>query len=389
MRIAVLTKAPFPEGNASATYVLNVCRVLNACGHQVTVFGCLRSAPLHFPTNGEIEGIAYRNFSAFSKRKISVYFYDRLWGHYIIDVLKNYDRFDIIFLYGGSRTEAEKVFLFCKKRKTLYCAFNCEWFTEESFQSSVSSKLVKDMVGLIPFNADHADLGVLISSLLLSYFQKHKIPSIFIPNIVDLNDYKWNCRKVLPKGEVLKLAYAGVPGVGKDELGTVISAISLLPEDLKGKVELHIYGSTVSQLQEYLSMVGIPKLPNGVYCHGRKPQNEIPALLNECHFTILIRKPTLRANAGFSTKMVESYASGVPFIANVTGDIGVYLKNGENGVLVHDESVEACRDAILEAYHLLPRNEEMRRHAFATAEEYFEYRKYIPKMKDFLSQFES
>ena len=388
MNIAVLTKAPFPEGNASATYVLNVCRALNACGHRVTVFGCLRSKPQRFPVNGEIEGITYSNFPVFQKNKLHIYAYDNLWGAYASHLLKNSEKYDLILLYGGMKKEAKAIFRFCKKNKILYGAFNSEWYTPESFSSSSKKHFVEQACELIPFNADHADVAIQISTLLTEHFCSKGVKSIMIPNIVDLADPKWNCRKDLHAGDVLKLAYAGVPGVGKDELGTVISAIDTLPEEKKGKVELHIYGSTDAQLREYLSLVGISELPLGVYCHGRKAQHEIPGLLNECHYTILIRKPTLRANAGFPTKMVESFAAGVPFIANATGDIGTYLKNGENGVLVHDESVEACREAILEAFRLLPQNELMRKAAFATAEDHFDYREYIPQMKAFLSQFE-
>lgn len=388
MKIAVFFKGPFPEGNASATYVLNVCRVLNACGHRVTVFGCLRSKPQRFPVNGEIEGITYRNFPVFQKNKFLIYAYDSLWGVYATSLLKSFDMYDLILLYGGLKKEAEAIYRFCKKNGVLYGAFNSEWYAPENFSSSAKKKLVEQSCGLIPFNADHADVAIQISTLLTEHFKNKGVKSIMIPNIVDLTDEKWNCKKANLEESVLKLAYAGVPGVGKDELGTVISAIATLPEEKRGKVELHIYGSTDAQLREYLSMVGIAELPDGVYCHGRKAQHEIPGLLNECHYTILIRKPTLRANAGFPTKMVESFAAGVPFIANATGDIGTYLKNGENGVLVRDESVEACREAILEAFRLLPKNELMRKAAFATAEDHFDYREYIPLTKAFLSQFE-
>jgi len=388
VKIAVLMKGPFPEGMASSSYVLNVCRVIASCGHRVKVFGCARSKTERFSATGEIDGISYKIFPAFSKTKPIVYLYDNFWGRYITDVLKKEGQFDVVLLFGGRRSEAKRVFSFCKKNKFLYGAFDCEWFTSESFSNSVSPRIVTDSTALIPFNVEHADFAILISSLLLKHFQKQKVPSIFIPNIVDLNEAKWCCRKSLAEKQVLKLAYAGVPGVGKDELGTVFSAISTLPEEKKGKVELHIYGSTDAQLKNYLDLVGVREVPEGVFCHGRKAQHEIPAFLNECHYTVLIRKPTLRANAGFSTKMVESFAAGIPMIANLTGDIGTYLKDSENGIVVRDDSVEACRDAILKAFELLPRNTEMRKAALDTATEHFDYRKYVSPMKEFLSQFE-
>lgn len=384
MKIAVFCKAPFPEGTAASTYVLNVCRVMQSCGHEVTVFGCLRNKPARFPVNGEIDGIAYRNFPAFQKNKLLVYLYDNCWGEYIVNTLSRQRGVDIAFLCGGLVKEAKKVNAYCKRKGILYGAFNSEWYTPESFSSSVKKSYVEQATGLIPYNATHADVAIQISTLLTEHFQKNGVRTVMMPNIVDLTDPKWNGRKSAPAGDILKLAYAGVPGVGKDELGTVIEAMTMLPEAYRKKVELNIYGPTQAKLQEYLNMVGVAHIPDTVICHGRKNQNEIPALLNDCHYTVLIRKPSLRTNAGFSTKMVESFAAGLPMIANVTGDIGTYLKDGVNGVVVADDTAQACRDALIRAVDLLPSNQSMRQAAIATAQEHFDYRGYIGQMQQFL-----
>jgi glycosyltransferase involved in cell wall biosynthesis len=129
----------------------------------------------------------------------------------------------------------------------------------------------------------------------------------------------------------------------------------------------------------------LARIPNNVICHGRAKQIDIPRYINGCHYTVLIRKPSLRTNAGFSTKMVESFAAGVPMIANITGDIGSYLKNGVNGIVVEDDTVKACAEAIQKALNALDKNDDMRSCAFETAEIYFDYRKYINLMKGYLS----
>ena len=235
-----------------------------------------------------------------------------------------------------------------------------------------------------PYMAKNADMAILISSLLTDYFEANGVHSIMIPNIVDLSDKKWNVRKAKIDNDVLKIAYAGVPGVGKDELATVVKAILLLPDDKKSKTELHIYGSSADALKSYLCSQEVLEIPSFVVCHGRLMQEEIPARLNECHYTILIRKPSLRANAGFSTKMVESFAAGIPMIANITGDIGTYLKDGINGLIVDDESVQACSKALLAAWSYLDRNPIMREEALKTAANNFDYRQYCNEMSKFL-----
>ncbi|MBQ8320987.1 MAG: glycosyltransferase [Clostridia bacterium] len=386
MNILILSTAPFPDGNASSTYILNVCRTMVACGHNVTVVGCRRTIKTEYPLNGEYEGIKYVNFDATAHNKLVMYVYNLHFEVYAKHILRKLEKPEVVFLYGGIESTAKAVRKYCHRRSIKFGGFNCEWYTEECFSATVSKRHVKGTVGLIPYVAKNADAGILISSLLTDYFKEQGTHAVMIPNIVDLTDEKWNVKKDVDEPNKLKIAYAGVPGVGKDELGTVVRAIGEMPEELKAKTELHVYGPDEKGLLSYLKTQGIDEVPNYVVCHGRQKQDEIPAKLNECHFTVLIRKPTRRANAGFSTKMVESFAAGIPFIANITGDIGTYLKDGENGIVVADESVEACRDALIRAWEMLDKNPKMRKSAYETAVQNFDYRLYSDAMGRFLSK---
>ena len=384
MKILILSTAPFPDGNASSTYMLNVCRAMVACGHDVTVVGCRRAIKTEYPLNGEYEGIKYVNFDATAHNKLVMYVYNLYFEVYAKHILRKFKKTDVVFLFGGTVATAKAVKKYCHRKSIKFGGFNCEWYTEECFSSAVPKRHVKGTVGLIPYVAKNADAGILISSLLTNYFKDQGTHSVMIPNIVDLTDEKWNVKKDVDEPNKLKIAYAGVPGVGKDELGTVVKAIGEMPEELKEKTELHVYGPDVRGLLSYLKTQGIDEIPNYVVCHGRQKQDEIPMLLNKCHYTVLIRKPSLRTNAGFSTKMVESFAAGIPFIANITGDIATYLKDGENGIVVADESLEACRDALVRAWEMLDKNSEMRKAAYKTAAENFDYRLYKDAMKEFL-----
>lgn len=386
MNIVILSTAPFPDGNASSTYMLNVCRTIVACGHNVTVIGCRRSNKTDFPVSGEFEGIKYVNFDATKQNKLVMYGYNLHFEIYAGWVLRRMKNIDAVFLFGTTVPVAKAVKKHCLKKKIKYCGFNCEWFTEDSFASNVMKSHIKGTVGLIPYNAENADGAILISSLLTNHFKSKGKHSVMIPNIVDLTDDKWNVKKETVECDKLKIAYAGVPGVGKDELGVAIKAIGAMPENLRDNTELHVYGPDENQMASYLKTQGVDILPPYVICHGRQKQDRIPALLNECHYTVLIRKPSLRTNAGFSTKMVESFAAGIPFIANITGDIATYLKDGENGIIVTDESVEACRDALMRAWEMLDNNSRMREAAYKTAQDNFDYRLYVNVMKEFLEK---
>lgn len=384
MNILILSTSPFPDGNASSTYILNVCRTMIACGHKVTVIGCRRAVKTDFPLQGSYEGIKYLNFDTTAHNKVVMYIYNLYFEVYAKYILRRFKDIDIVFLFGGTAPVVKTVKRHCKRKNIKLGALDCEWYTKDCFAPGVSKRYVKGTVEYTPCVVKNADCAILISSLLTRHYSENGVRSVMIPNIVDLTDAKWNVRKTVSEHDKLKIAYAGVPSVGKDELGTVIKAIGELPEDKKNNTELHVYGPDKREMMSYLATQGINDIPPQVVYHGRQQQNVIPALLNECHYTVLIRRPSLRANAGFSTKMVESFAAGIPFIANVTGDIGAYLKDGENGIVVADESVLACRDAIIRAWDLLDNNEQMRNAAYHTAEENFDYRLYVDTMKEFL-----
>ena len=388
MNIVILTKSPFPDGNAASTYVLNCCRVMTACGHHVMVIGCRRGLETTYPAIGTFEGIEYINFETQKHAKPLVYLFDKVWYRYAQYHLTRLKNTDIAFLFGGTKTIAKKIYSYCKKHSIKYGAFNCEWYAPDSFDKNTDASIIKDMVDLIPFNAEHADVAIQISTLLTHYFEEHHVKTIMLPNMVDLKDNKWDCRIENAGTSKLKLAYAGVPGVGKDELGVVIEAMCLLPEPCRSRTELHIWGLDTVGVEAYMGEKSdlLRDLAGCVVCHGRANQEDVPRLINECHYTVLIRTPSLRTNAGFSTKMVESFAAGVPVMANLTGDIGEYLKDGINGIIVQDDSVQACEVAIERAFTMLDKNPSMRVHARKTAEDVFEYHNFINQTDAFFKK---
>src|SRR5208282_6294467 len=67
---------------------------------------------------------------------------------------------------------------------------------------------------------------------------------------------------------------------------------------------------------------------------GRMPHSEALQTLAGMDFSILLR-PNLRyAHAGFPTKLGESLAMGVPVICNLTSDLGMYVRDGQEGIVV-------------------------------------------------------
>lgn len=66
----------------------------------------------------------------------------------------------------------------------------------------------------------------------------------------------------------------------------------------------------------------------------------------EADFSIFVRPDRRSSHAGFPTKLAESLAAGTPVITNNTGDIGLYLKDGENGFLLKDGTQKSVKDVL-------------------------------------------
>jgi len=127
------------------------------------------------------------------------------------------------------------------------------------------------------------------------------------------------------------------------------------------------------------------RLRDQINFHGRIDQSRVPALLKQADFSVLFRPQRRSSNAGFSTKLVESLAAGVPVIANVTGDIAVYIKDGKEGILVADESYDSILAGLRYALSL-EKNAlfEMREAAKQCAERNFNYEVYCGGLQKFM-----
>jgi glycosyltransferase involved in cell wall biosynthesis len=122
-----------------------------------------------------------------------------------------------------------------------------------------------------------------------------------------------------------------------------------------------------------------------VYIMGKIPQQEVHQAYMDADYSIFIREDKRSSHAGFPTKLAESMAAGTPVITNDTGDIGLYLKNGENGYLLQDTSPESIKKVLEKILQLTSEETiEMRSKARKTAEESFDFRVYKQLMKDFL-----
>ena len=92
----------------------------------------------------------------------------------------------------------------------------------------------------------------------------------------------------------------------------------------------------------YLDIVGAKGANKpGVRFYGELPYDECISHLLSADFTLIPRQSTRKNNAGFPTKLSESFLYGVPVISTNTSDIADYVVNGKNGYLLESNSSES------------------------------------------------
>jgi glycosyltransferase involved in cell wall biosynthesis len=231
-----------------------------------------------------------------------------------------------------------------------------------------------------------ADGVIAISSFLQRHYQAARCDAIRVPPLVDLENPKWSSGEWAPS-DALRLVYAGNPG-NKDLLGAIIRAV-VAPRTRARRVELHLVGPSSDQARALAGCELASSAGKGaaVVCHGRMLQNEVPPFVAGMDFTVLLRRNDRNANAGFATKLAESFSSGVPAITNATSDIAEFLGHGHEGLIVNGTTAEAFATALDEAARLdsaaLAR---LRDGAKQRARQSFDYRNYRTEIADLVER---
>ena len=347
-----------PDKNAAAQRVMANAKMLREMGYEVSFIGVSKdmanapkevdgfaSNPVKYPTNVK-EWV--RQIISFADTK---------------EILNR--KVDYVVLYNFPSIASLRILWACHKKGIKVFHDLTEW--ESSIGWSFREIIRKmDIYIRMHCAVPKMDGLITISRYLYDYYKK-ATTCIIVPPLVDLSVEKWDRNRTLTTGDTVKLIYAGTAGFGnKDRLDFVLDA-------LRGKlgVELTVIGMTKAEYEESFGKQ-VPEQVN-VNFKGRLPHLEAVKLVQQSDFQILIRESNLKNNAGFPTKLVESFACCTPLVANLTSNIGDYLKDGVNGIVVPDL---ATLPQTFERIAQLPKSDIVSMKEACRRMENFDYRNY-------------
>lgn len=376
----------FPDGDAAAARVLGIGKSLRALGYEVEYLGWEphgRPADLRPDGCRLHQGFPYRSMGELREDALPAL--ERLLrflsiGRRTMAWLREADLTGVkaIIAYHGGALFLWQLRRFCRNRN-IKLIFDCtEWYDPASLPGGLFGPVAIDSELRMRWVYPKLNRGIVISRYLRDHYASKGCALALVPPTVDLDDGKWHFKQpTFANGDPIRIVYAGTPGK-KDVLRNAVLGLAIL-QDLGAPVFLDIVGPSHADLLQLLGpdAAVMPSIRDLIRFHGRVPQDQVPAKVAQAHFSLLMRPDKRYANAGFSTKLVESMAAGVPVLANPTSDIDRVVHNRVNGLLLRDCSTDAFVEGVLEAQALeFSAYMSMREAARSTARSVFDYRCY-------------
>lgn len=342
MRVVYIGAFRFPTFDAAAARVLNIGRALRDAGHEVTFVawggrygdhfcqerGCGIYDGFNFYVSGELNSL-----SALEKigNKLRP-------GAASLSVLgRLLSETDVVVAYNPAYGFNKKLARLCQRHSIKYVTDLTEWYDNNELRFT---DYLPNWLNMRRFNRYHVKHKIVISSYLDRFYKEGH--NIVVPAMCDSKDLKWSVRRNdVPTNGLITLIYAGNPAK-KDKLFEVVNALARLERECPGRVRLLVLGiDRANFISAYHKLLDTDCLPESIEFKGRVAQDEVPRYYAESDFMVLLRDDTRKSNAGFPTKFAESMMSGTPVIANLTSDLGLYLKDGKNGFVVSKPTAKA------------------------------------------------
>jgi glycosyltransferase involved in cell wall biosynthesis len=198
-----------------------------------------------------------------------------------------------------------------------------------------------------------------ISNALKRFFDEqveNKIPVQIINMMVDPSRFQYIAGN--HDSESRYIAYCGAMDIEKDGVDILIRAFGKAINQIydNSDMKLVLIGSVPerSLREKYNSIIRESKCEGRVQFTGYVNRERIPGLLNNATALALARPNSQQAEGGFPTKLGEYLATGKPTIITNTGEIGQFLRDGENAFVAEPGSVDSFTEKIVRLFNNYP-----------------------------------
>lgn len=385
--VIIVAENQFPLSYAATTRVYLLCKLFQSLQYQTTVFIINVHEKKRFDLKEQ--GIFCRWFPWEDRNP----FYPLRKHKKVIESIQKRKNLKYVIVYQEILFQMRSLADIAKKRGFEVIAYFDEWYEWEKVEKSkfwwrtaVNTSMVSIRLSEY-FTASKFKKKIVISRSLKRFYRQDEC--LLLPTLVDLEEELWK-RGPFEAGERIVIVYAGWPG-NRDDLRMLVEVVNELPQKQKKRILLRIFTYNTSEECLRTHIPGLDRIKKAnegiIEFMGEVSREQVIEELKKADFSYLLRENKWFNNAVFSTKIGESLAVGTPMFANCTSDIGYYIKDGFNGIIIEDMSKRAVHAGL---YKILGLSKEqridMKQNAYRTAEKYFDYRRYKKKMREFLEK---
>ena len=345
--VAYVGPFPYPEGAAASRRVLGVAESLALAGFDVTVAS---GAGDRLVDEGRLiaqgEGITYcllaERVAEHWPRPLRRFRYATMGARTVRWLSSRSTLPKAVILYSGYTPYLQRLLPWCRRNGVRLLFDAVEWYEPEHRWGYLTSPFQWNIEWAMRRLIPQTDGVIAISSYLANYYRERGLPVAVVPPTTSaIAPGAWQ-----PDAR-LRLCYAGNPGECKDDLGAVLRATATAAS--RGvPIHLTVAGPDRANVLRMLGHSPDHVLP-WLHAPGMLNHAEVQKLVGSVDFSILVRQQTRVAQAGFSTKFVESFAAGTPVIANLTSDLHLHLRDGQTGLVCEAPNTESVASALARA----------------------------------------
>jgi len=342
-----------PNFNASAVRVMENACLLKSLGYDVVILGKLQEV------EGEI--VHYAVHDGFDCYDIRQPFKNGKYAPYtksiasIEAVVKHIgtEKVKAIIAYNYPALALHKLVTYSRKNGIAPVSDCTEWYGWEGTHLLRNIRRFVDTRYRMHFSAKRAANIICAGSYLESFFKDYN--TVSWPFCVNTELERWKLSDTVAVHHPRVFVYSGSPGMGmsKDKINLIIEILYDLK--LEGKnFKYIVLGITKVQYLEHFETHEkmIEFMGESIEFKGRVPHTEALSTLKNADFSLFIRPDTRVSHAGFPTKVMEAFTSGIPTIANATSDIPKYVKNTINGFIFKSSDAEDIKATLLESLEM-------------------------------------
>ena len=382
LRIAVVTHAPFPQGNVSTMRYTSYMKALVESGAfcYVIIYCPTRMAKHIKNSTGTYSGINYqyatditwRSYNAINK----VIYLAKGLINSILYLNKN--RISTVILYGDNPFVVNMFYW-------IYCKFTRKRFIgDRSELPSVKVQRSKLKLCVYGIKQKMFDGMIIMTKQLMQFYRQYSNNDdfvFFLPMTIDPSRFDG-----IEKNNPEKPYIAVVFGThNRDGLLESLKSFDLYCKK-RGLYDICLIGDyeNMPNKKELDMQICSSEFKGRIHILGKQPNHKVPDILYNA--SILLTTPNFYISGGFPTKLGEYMLSGIPIVATKTSELIDYIVPDTDMLLSNPGDFESISDNMLRIEHDSALAKTLSENAKKKAQSVFCANNYIDKLLSFLTK---